>query len=61
MVVVWIVTVWLVSLAVFVAVRAYGTRKNRPPVRPPLPPGRLPHPPAQREPSDSPSRVTDQR
>ncbi len=29
MVIAWIVSVWLLSLAVFVALRAYGTRNRR--------------------------------
>jgi hypothetical protein len=61
MVVAWIVAVWLLSLAVFVALRAHGTRGKR------TPGGRRGRSdgsvevPAQREACDSPARLTDRR
>jgi hypothetical protein len=57
MVITWIVSVWLLSLVVFVALRAYGTR-NRRRVRGHRGAG-VAKVPAQREKSDSPTRVTD--
>jgi hypothetical protein len=60
MVVAWIVAVWLLSLTVFVALRAYGTRGDRTPGERRAPSGESGRVPAQREPSDSPARLTDQ-
>ena len=48
MIVVWIVAVWLLSLAVFVALRAHGTRHAAGPPRRPRQAGRPPSLPSQR-------------
>ncbi|HET6562810.1 MAG TPA: hypothetical protein VFG72_13125 [Marmoricola sp.] len=56
MVVAWIVAVWLLSLAVFVALRAYGARTPRSPRAGHQRPAQLP---TQRQPSDSRARITD--
>jgi hypothetical protein len=57
MVIAWIISVWLLSLVVFVALRAYGTR-NRRGVDRQQPPG-IAELPLQRESWDSPARVRD--
>jgi hypothetical protein len=48
MIVVWIVAVWLLSLAVFVALRAHGTRHAAGPPRRPHQAERSPSLPSQR-------------
>ena len=64
MVVAWIVAVWLLSLAVFVALRAHGTRNDRKVSRHRKAPGSAwtagsVEVPAQRESSDSAARATE--
>ena len=61
MVVAWIVAVWLLSLAVFVALRAYGTRGKPTRGERRVRSGGSVEVPAQRESMDSPTRLTDRR
>ena len=59
MVVAWIVAVWLLSLALFVALRAHATGGNRTPGGRPGRSGRSAHLPRQRETGESRARLTD--
>ena len=59
MVVAWIVAVWLLSLAVFVALRAYGTRGGRTPGERRRRSSRSAGVPAQREAWDPRARLPD--
>jgi hypothetical protein len=58
MVIAWIISVWLLSLAVFVALRAYGTR-NRRRVERDRRAAEIAEIPIQRNPSDAPARASE--